>query len=140
MTTNEQEFARARGAMPGGVNSPVRAFGSVHETPRFFVAASGPYVTDVEGREYVDLVGSWGPAILGHAHPAVVKAVQDAAAHGLGFGASTPGETELAELIAGRVVRSDDSPVVERARNERDETRRTDARSQAEGVSTRFAR
>ncbi|MCC2030851.1 glutamate-1-semialdehyde 2,1-aminomutase [Microbacterium allomyrinae] len=104
-TTNEQEFARARGAMPGGVNSPVRAFGSVQETPRFFVSASGPYVTDVEGREYVDLVGSWGPAILGHAHPAVVKAVQDAAAHGLGFGASTPGETELAELIAARVRR-----------------------------------
>lgn len=111
MTTNEQEFARARGAMPGGVNSPVRAFGSVHETPRFFVAASGPYVTDVEGREYVDLVGSWGPAILGHAHPAVVKAVQDAAAHGLGFGASTPGETELAELIAGRVARDGAAPV-----------------------------
>ena len=107
MTTNEQEFTRARGAMPGGVNSPVRAFGSVHETPRFFVAAAGPYVTDVEGRQYVDLVGSWGPAILGHAHPAVVKAVQDAAAHGLGFGASTPGETELAELIAARVTRSD---------------------------------
>ncbi|WP_347976154.1 glutamate-1-semialdehyde 2,1-aminomutase [Microbacterium sp. ProA8] len=110
MTTNEQEFARARGAMPGGVNSPVRAFGSVHETPRFFVAASGPYVTDVEGREYVDLVGSWGPAILGHAHPAVVKAVQDAAAHGLGFGASTPGETELAELIADRVLRQAQQP------------------------------
>lgn len=110
MTTNEQEFARARGAMPGGVNSPVRAFGSVHETPRFFVAASGPYVTDVEGREYVDLVGSWGPAILGHAHPAVVKAVQDAAAHGLGFGASTPGETELAELIAARVLRQAQQP------------------------------
>lgn len=111
MTTNEQEFARARGAMPGGVNSPVRAFGSVHETPRFFVSASGPHVTDVEGREYVDLVGSWGPAILGHAHPAVVKAVQDAAAHGLGFGASTPGETELAELIAARVTRDGAHPV-----------------------------
>lgn len=107
MTTNSQEFDRARHAMPGGVNSPVRAFQSVHETPRFFVSASGPYVTDVEGREYVDLVGSWGPAILGHAHPAVVKAVQDAAARGLGFGASTPGETELAELIAARVVRAD---------------------------------
>ncbi|MFB7893521.1 glutamate-1-semialdehyde 2,1-aminomutase [Microbacterium sp. NPDC056044] len=116
MTTNAQEFARARGAMPGGVNSPVRAFGSVHETPRFFVAASGPYVTDVEGREYVDLVGSWGPAILGHAHPAVVKAVQDAAAHGLGFGASTPGETELAELIAARVARDGEAKPVERVR------------------------
>ncbi|MFB7885935.1 glutamate-1-semialdehyde 2,1-aminomutase [Microbacterium sp. NPDC056057] len=116
MTTNAQEFARARGAMPGGVNSPVRAFGSVHETPRFFVSASGPYVTDVEGREYVDLVGSWGPAILGHAHPAVVKAVQDAAAHGLGFGASTPSETELAELIAARVARDGAAKPVERVR------------------------
>ncbi|KJL42001.1 MULTISPECIES: glutamate-1-semialdehyde 2,1-aminomutase [Microbacterium] len=116
MTTNAQEFARARGAMPGGVNSPVRAFGSVHETPRFFVSASGPYVTDVEGHEYVDLVGSWGPAILGHAHPAVVKAVQDAAAHGLGFGASTPGETELAELIAARVSRDGEAKPVERVR------------------------
>ncbi|MBD3942509.1 glutamate-1-semialdehyde 2,1-aminomutase [Microbacterium sp. NEAU-LLC] len=111
MTTNQQEFDRARGAMPGGVNSPVRAFGSVAETPRFFVSASGPYVTDVEGREYVDLVGSWGPAILGHAHPAVVKAVQDAAGRGLGFGASTPGETELAELIAARVTRDGSHPV-----------------------------
>lgn len=116
MTTNQQEFARARGAMPGGVNSPVRAFGSVHETPRFFVSASGPYVTDVEGRAYVDLVGSWGPAILGHAHPAVVKAVQDAAARGLGFGASTPGETELAELIAARVRRDGAAAPVERVR------------------------
>lgn len=114
--TNAQEFARAQGAMPGGVNSPVRAFGSVHETPRFFVSAAGPYVTDVEGREYVDLVGSWGPAILGHAHPAVVKAVQDAAAHGLGFGASTPGETELAELVAARVTRNGVADPVERVR------------------------
>uniref|UniRef100_UPI000FDC0BBA aminotransferase class III-fold pyridoxal phosphate-dependent enzyme n=1 Tax=Microbacterium sp. CPCC 204701 TaxID=2493084 RepID=UPI000FDC0BBA len=114
--TNAQEFARAQSAMPGGVSSPVRAFGSVHETPRFFVSASGPYVTDVEGREYVDLVGSWGPAILGHAHPAVVKAVQDAAAHGLGFGASTPGETELAELIAARVTRDGVATPVERVR------------------------
>ncbi|WP_214466466.1 glutamate-1-semialdehyde 2,1-aminomutase [Microbacterium flavescens] len=116
-TTNENEFARARAAMPGGVNSPVRAFGSVGTTPRFFVSASGPRVTDVEGREYVDLVGSWGPAILGHAHPAVVQAVQDAAAHGLGFGASTPGETELAELIASRVARPG-VPVVERAQRD----------------------
>ncbi|GAA5196657.1 glutamate-1-semialdehyde 2,1-aminomutase [Microbacterium jejuense] len=116
MTTNAEEFDRARGAMPGGVNSPVRAFGSVAETPRFFVSASGPYVTDVEGREYVDLVGSWGPAILGHAHPAVVKTVQDAAARGLGFGASTPGETELAELIAARVTRDGVTNPVERVR------------------------
>ncbi|WP_425561381.1 glutamate-1-semialdehyde 2,1-aminomutase [Microbacterium pumilum] len=97
--------------MPGGVNSPVRAFGSVGATPRFFVSASGPRVTDVEGREYVDLVGSWGPAILGHAHPAVVHAVQDAAARGLGFGASTPGETELAELVERRIERSGIRPI-----------------------------
>jgi glutamate-1-semialdehyde 2,1-aminomutase len=116
MTTNAEEFDRARHAMPGGVNSPVRAFQSVHETPRFFVSASGPCVTDVEGREYVDLVGSWGPAILGHAHPAVVKAVTDAAARGLGFGASTPGETELAELIAARVRRDGSARPVERVR------------------------
>jgi len=100
---NELQFSRARQSIPGGVNSPVRAFGSVGGTPRFLVSAKGAYVTDVEGREYVDLVSSWGPAILGHAHPAVVAAVQEAAARGLSFGASTPGETELAELVRGRV-------------------------------------
>ncbi|MCU1405895.1 MAG: glutamate-semialdehyde--aminomutase [Glaciihabitans sp.] len=103
MSANDQQFARARQSIPGGVNSPVRAFGSVGGTPRFLVSASGPYVTDVEGIQYVDLVSSWGPAILGHAHPSVVQAVQDAAARGLSFGASTPGETELAELVRGRV-------------------------------------
>ena len=111
MTTNQAEFDRARAAMPGGVNSPVRAFGSVGATPRFFVSASGPRVTDVEGRSYVDLVGSWGPAILGHAHPDVVKAVQDAASRGLGFGASTPGETALAELVEARVERGGVRPI-----------------------------
>jgi glutamate-1-semialdehyde 2,1-aminomutase len=99
---NARQFARAKQTIPGGVNSPVRAFAAVGGDPRFLVSASGPYVTDVEGREYVDLVGSWGPAILGHAHPAVVEAVQQAAARGLSFGATTPGETELAELIADR--------------------------------------
>ncbi len=103
MTTNEQAFDRARAVLPGGVNSPVRAFGSVGGAPRSYVSATGPYVTDIEGREYVDLVSSWGPAILGHAHPDVIKAVQDAASRGLGFGASTPGETELAELVRDRV-------------------------------------
>jgi len=103
MTTNQQAFDRARAAIPGGVNSPVRAFGSVGGTPRFFVEAAGAYITDVEGRSYVDLVNSWGPAILGHAHPSVIKAVRDAAGRGLSFGASTPGETELAELILSRV-------------------------------------
>ncbi|MDR6611666.1 glutamate-1-semialdehyde 2,1-aminomutase [Leifsonia sp. 1010] len=100
---NEQQFERAQRVIPGGVNSPVRAFRSVGGTPRFLVSASGPYVTDADGREYVDLVASWGPAILGHAHPAVVDAVQQAAARGLSFGASTPAETELAEAVIGRV-------------------------------------
>ena len=108
--SNEQEFERAQRVIPGGVNSPVRAFGSVGGTPRFLVSARGPYVTDAEGREYVDLVASWGPAILGHAHPAVVDAVQQAAARGLSFGASTPAETELAETVIARV------PFVEKLR------------------------
>jgi len=109
--SNATWFDRARAVIPGGVNSPVRAFGSVGGTPRFFQSATGPYVTDVEGRDYVDLVCSWGPAILGHAHPAVIDAVQQAAARGLGFGASTPGETELAELVIARLA-----PQIERLR------------------------
>jgi len=108
--TNETEFTRAQASIPGGVNSPVRAFGSVGGTPRFFVRAKGAYVTDVEGRDYVDLVNSWGPALLGHAHPSVLEAVHQAVDRGLGFGASTPGETELAELVRERV------PVVEKVR------------------------
>ncbi|SFS15718.1 glutamate-1-semialdehyde 2,1-aminomutase [Microbacterium sp. cf046] len=102
--TNESEFARAQAVIPGGVNSPVRAYRSVGGTPRFLVSARGPYVTDVEGRQYIDLVCSWGPALLGHAHPAVVTAVQDAAARGLSFGATTPGEAELAELLRERTT------------------------------------
>ncbi|MCU1570219.1 MAG: glutamate-semialdehyde -aminomutase [Naasia sp.] len=108
---NSDLFARAQRSIPGGVNSPVRAFGSVGGTPRFLVGASGPYVTDSEGTEYVDLVASWGPAILGHAHPEVVAAVQQAAARGLSFGASTPSETELAELVIARVRAGSVSPV-----------------------------
>ena len=104
MTGNDRAFGRAKQSIPGGVNSPVRAFQSVGGTPRFLVSARGPYVTDIDGREYVDLVCSWGPAILGHAHPEVVAAVQAAAARGLSFGASTPGETELAELVRERVT------------------------------------
>jgi glutamate-1-semialdehyde 2,1-aminomutase len=111
MTTNDEEFARAQAVMPGGVSSPVRAYRSVGGTPRFLVSGRGPYVTDVEGREYVDLVGSWGPALLGHAHPAVVSAVQEAAARGLGFGASTPGETTLASLVRDRVRRDGAGPI-----------------------------
>lgn len=102
--TNAELFVRAQAAIPGGVNSPVRAFGSVGGTPRFLVSARGPYVTDAEGHEYVDLVAGWGPAILGHADPRVIDAVTDAAARGLSFGSSTPAETELAELVEARVA------------------------------------
>jgi glutamate-1-semialdehyde 2,1-aminomutase len=101
---NDELFAEARGIIPGGVNSPVRAYGSVGGSPRFLAAADGPRVTDAAGREYVDLVASWGPALLGHAHPEVVAAVQEAASRGLSFGAPTAGEVELAELIAARVA------------------------------------
>ncbi|MDZ8173279.1 glutamate-1-semialdehyde 2,1-aminomutase [Microbacterium xanthum] len=102
--TNESAASRARAVIPGGVNSPVRAFGSVGGTPLSIVAARGATVTDVTGREYVDLVASWGPALLGHAHPRVVDAVKRAATRGLSFGASTPGETELAELVVDRLT------------------------------------
>jgi glutamate-1-semialdehyde 2,1-aminomutase len=101
---NDDLFARARAITPGGVNSPVRAYGSVGGTPRFLASARGPYVTDASGREYVDLVASWGPALLGHAHPEVVEAVQAAASRGLSFGAPTGAEVELADLIAERVA------------------------------------
>jgi glutamate-1-semialdehyde 2,1-aminomutase len=97
-------FRRASAVTPGGVNSPVRAFGSVGGTPRFIASGSGPYLTDVDGHEYVDLVCSWGPMILGHTHPAVVAALQEAAADGTSFGAATPREVELAEEIAGRTA------------------------------------
>ena len=87
LTTSAAAFERAQAVIPGGVNSPVRAFGNVGGTPRFLASAHGAYVTDVDGNEYVDLVGSWGPALLGHAHPEVVDAVREAAGRGLSFGA-----------------------------------------------------
>ena len=102
-TTNEAEFDASRAVIPGGVNSPVRAYGSVGGTPRFYASARGPHVTDVTGRRYVDLVCSWGPALLGHAHPEVVAAVQEAATRGLSFGAPTHGETELAQAVLARL-------------------------------------
>ncbi len=95
-------FARASAVAPGGVNSPVRAFGSVGGTPVFMASGRGPYLTDVDGREYVDLVCSWGPMILGHAHPEVVDAVRHALALGTSFGTVTPGEVELAEELTAR--------------------------------------
>ena len=97
--TNETMFARAQRVIPGGVNSPVRAFGAVGGTPRFFERAAGAYLWDVEGRRYIDYVGSWGPMVLGHTHPAVVAAVQAAAARALSFGAPTEAETLLAERL-----------------------------------------
>lgn len=100
---NDELFARAQRVIPGGVDSPVRAYGSVGGTPRFLTSAEGAYVTDADGRRYVDLVASWGPALLGHAHPEVVDAVVTAARRGLSFGAPTPAEAELAEVIAARV-------------------------------------
>ncbi|MEJ1090418.1 glutamate-1-semialdehyde 2,1-aminomutase [Microbacterium istanbulense] len=108
---NDDLFDTARRVIPGGVNSPVRAYGSVGGTPRFLASASGARVTDAAGQEYIDLVASWGPALLGHAQPDVVAAVQDAATRGLSFGAPTEGEVELAELIADRVRHGDARPV-----------------------------
>ncbi|MBO3102480.1 glutamate-1-semialdehyde 2,1-aminomutase [Cellulomonas fengjieae] len=102
-TTSASAFARAQSVIPGGVNSPVRAYGNVGGTPRFLASAQGAYVTDVDGNEYVDLVGSWGPALLGHAHPQVVEAVREAAGRGLSFGAPTVTEVDLVDEIRSRV-------------------------------------
>ena len=99
MNRSQQLFERAQLVIPGGVNSPVRAFRSVGGTPPFIARAQGAHVWDADGRRYIDLVGSWGPMIAGHAHPAVVKAVQDAAAGGLSFGAPTEAEVEFAERV-----------------------------------------
>jgi glutamate-1-semialdehyde 2,1-aminomutase len=103
-TTSAALFARARAVTPGGVNSPVRAFGGVGGTPRFIARGKGPFLYDVDGVEYVDLVCSWGPMILGHAHPAVVAALADAITKGTSFGAPTEGEVALAEHIVDRIA------------------------------------
>ncbi|MGP3927278.1 glutamate-1-semialdehyde 2,1-aminomutase [Streptomyces sp. 8N616] len=97
-------FDRAAVVTPGGVNSPVRAFRAVGGTPRFMVSGAGPYLTDADGHEYVDLVCSWGPMILGHAHPQVTEAVQTAVARGTSFGTPGEGEVALAEEIVARVT------------------------------------
>src|SRR5919206_3724346 len=96
---NELLFEHAQRLIPGGVNSPVRAFRAVGGTPVFFERAAGAYLWDTEGKRYIDYVGSWGPMLAGHTHPAVVKAVQEAASRALSFGAPTQAETELAELL-----------------------------------------
>src|SRR5260370_26517550 len=100
--TNAELFARACAVLPGGVNSPVRAFGAVGGTPVFMASGQGPYLTDTVGNTYVDLVCSWGPMILGHAHPAVVAALRRAAGLGSSFGTVTRAEVELAEEIVAR--------------------------------------
>lgn len=109
-TRSSELFDRAKQLLPGGVDSPVRAFGAVGGTPRFISAASGATVTDVDGNTYIDYVGSWGPLITGHAHPAVVEAIQQAAARGTSYGAPTEAENDLAELVIDRF------PSVERLR------------------------
>ena len=103
MSTNAELFDQAKKVIPGGVDSPVRAYGSVGGVPRFIDHAQGPWIWDAEGHRYVDLVCTWGPALLGHAHPKVVQAVKDAAERGLSFGAPTHTETLLADEIRSRV-------------------------------------
>ena len=103
MTNSEAIFERARRVIPGGVNSPVRAFGSVGETPRMIASSDGAYMTDEDGNRYLDFVCSWGPMILGHNHPAVREAVVRACEDGLSYGAATKREVEMAELICSSV-------------------------------------
>jgi glutamate-1-semialdehyde 2,1-aminomutase len=103
MSRNDELFERAQRVIPAGVNSPVRAFRSVGGTPRFFTRGEGAYLWDADGKRYVDYVGSWGPAIAGHAHPAVVEAVRATALDGLSFGAPTELEITLAEMLARRL-------------------------------------
>lgn len=97
--TNQQLFSAAQKHIPGGVNSPVRAFKGVGGDPVFFASAKGAYLTDVEGKRYIDYIGSWGPMIAGHAHPAIIEAVQKACEFGLSYGAPTAIETDMADLL-----------------------------------------
>ena len=99
MSRNQELFERAQARIPAGVNSPVRAFRSVGGTPPFIARGEGAWLFDADGKRYIDYVGSWGPAIVGHAHPAVVRAVQERAALGLSFGAPTELEVEFAETL-----------------------------------------
>ena len=103
MISNSELFLRAKQVIPGGVNSPVRAFGSVGGTPYFVTHAQGPYIYDIEGNSYIDYVQSYGPGILGHAHPAVVEAITNTAALGTTFGAPTEAEVKLAEMVIERI-------------------------------------
>jgi glutamate-1-semialdehyde 2,1-aminomutase len=107
---SQLQFERAQRCIPGGVNSPARAFGAVGGTPPFIASGQGPRIIDIDGNEFIDYVGSWGPHILGHRHPAVVKAIEQAVATGTSFGAPTVAESELAELVCELV------PSIERVR------------------------
>lgn len=107
MTTNQQLFERAQRHIPGGVNSPVRAFRSVGGTPCFFERAQGARIWDADGREFIDYVSSWGPMIVGHSHPEVLQAVYEAASRGLSFGAPTEGEVEIADLLTALIPSMD---------------------------------
>src|SRR5439155_3975231 len=109
-TKSSAAFARAKSLIPGGVNSPARAFGGVGGEPIFFERAEGAYLFDLDGNRYIDYVASWGPLILGHCHPRVVEALREAASRGSSFGAPTEAESELAELIIEAV------PSVEKVR------------------------
>ena len=107
---SQQQFERAQRSVPGGVNSPARAFGAVGGTPPFIASGTGPLITDIDGNEFIDYVGSWGPHILGHQHPAIIQAVKQALASGTSFGAPTLAESDLAEKVCELV------PGVERVR------------------------
>src|ERR1700731_4278542 len=100
---SHEAFARASRVIPGGVNSPARAFGAVGGQPLFIARGEGPYLYDLDGNHYLDYIGSWGPLILGHAHPRVVRAVEEAVRRGMSFGAPTEAETTLADLIIDAV-------------------------------------
>ena len=129
---SKEWFERAKCHIPGGVNSPVRAFGSVGRTPRFIASAKGSKIKDVDGNEMIDYVCSWGPAILGHAHPRVIAAVQQACEEGLTYGAPTSKEVLIAELIAklmpsmevSRLVNSGTEAVMSAIRTARGYTKR----------------
>lgn len=132
MTRSQQLFEEAKHYMPGGVNSPVRAFGSIGETPRFIARADGAYLWDEDGRQYIDYVGSWGPMLLGHNHPEILQSVLDACKRGLSYGAATKIETETAKLICEmvpsvemiRMVNSGTEAVMSAVRTARGYTRR----------------
>ena len=103
MSRSEELFRQAVELIPGGVNSPVRAYGNVHETPRFIASADGPYISDVDGNTYVDFIGSWGPMILGNNDKRILNSVAEAAGKGLSFGAATEAEVEMAKLVCDLV-------------------------------------